>query len=452
MIADHVRCLTFALTDGAVPEQRGPRLRAAPHPAPRGALRAAAARAARAVPAQARAGRRRRDGRRVPGAEEEPAARRRDHQGRGGQLRPDARSRHRAVRRSRASAPRRRSIAAKTRSSCTTPTASRSTSRSIMADERGMTVDIDGLRAADGGGPRARPRRRQGGRRRGCSSCRRTRWRSCSRCGVKPTDDSAKFNAAPIGATVQGDLGRASADRHDPRRRGGRAGRRGHPRQDQLLRRDGRPGRRHRRAAHRRRRGDGRRRRRAPPAGTCCTSGNMVEGHLSVGDHVTATLAGVRPRTEKNHTATHLANWALREVLGDGVQQKGSLVDPDKLRFDFSHGKALSDDEIGRVETLVSRVHRAEAAGLRRGCAAGAGAEDQRPARRLRREVSADGARRVDRRAGGGPAEGPGEREVAAVLHRVLRRHAPEEHRRRRAGSSSPARSRSARASAESSP
>jgi alanyl-tRNA synthetase len=83
--------------------------------------------------------------------------------------------------------------------------------------------------------------------------------------------------------------------------------------------------------------------------------GNMIEGHLSIGDHVTATLAGVRPRTEKNHTATHLANWALREVLGEGVQQKGSLVDPEKLRFDFSHGKAVADEELGRVESLVAQ-------------------------------------------------------------------------------------------------
>jgi alanyl-tRNA synthetase len=87
--------------------------------------------------------------------------------------------------------------------------------------------------------------------------------------------------------------------------------------------------------------------------------GRMVEGHLAVGDHVTATLSGARPRTERNHTATHLANWALREVLGEGVQQRGSLVDPEKLRFDFSHAKAVADEELGRVETLVQeRIER----------------------------------------------------------------------------------------------
>jgi alanyl-tRNA synthetase len=71
---------------------------------------------------------------------------------------------------------------------------------------------------------------------------------------------------------------------------------------------------------------------------------------------ITATVADARKITEKNHTSTHIANWALRETLGDGVQQKGSLVDPEKLRFDFSHGKALSEDELSSVERLVSQT------------------------------------------------------------------------------------------------
>jgi len=56
----------------------------------------------------------------------------------------------------------------------------------------------------------------------------------------------------------------------------------------------------------------------------------------------------------KNHTSTHIMNWALREVLGDHVQQKGSLVDPEKTRFDFSHNKPVSDEELARVEQLCN--------------------------------------------------------------------------------------------------
>jgi len=83
--------------------------------------------------------------------------------------------------------------------------------------------------------------------------------------------------------------------------------------------------------------------------------GTYRSGRLSVGQAVTATVGPGRQNTEKNHTATHLANWALREVLGDGVQQKGSLVDSEKLRFDFSQPAAMNDEQIDRVQALVDK-------------------------------------------------------------------------------------------------
>lgn len=74
---------------------------------------------------------------------------------------------------------------------------------------------------------------------------------------------------------------------------------------------------------------------------------------IRVGERLDAAVGPNRTPTEQNHTATHLANWALRETLGEAVQQKGSLVDPEKLRFDFSHGKALEPREVEAVEQRV---------------------------------------------------------------------------------------------------
>ena len=83
--------------------------------------------------------------------------------------------------------------------------------------------------------------------------------------------------------------------------------------------------------------------------------GEVKTGELRVGDTVAATVDNeARGRTVRNHSATHLMHKALREVLGDHVQQKGSLVDPDKTRFDFAHHAPMTDDEIRRVEQRVN--------------------------------------------------------------------------------------------------
>jgi alanyl-tRNA synthetase len=221
----------------------------------------------------------------------------------------------------------------------------------LMATERGMTVDLDGYERLM---EEARERARAGGKE-GASRL----WElppnalaELQKMKVAPTDDSAKYNAAPIGATVRAiwDGSRLIDATHGAEaagqgvavildqtnfyaEQGGQVGDTG-----ELRSRGGAV-----MAVETTR----------AAAGYVLHVGKMIEGHLTVGDHITAILEGVRPRTEKNHTATHLANWALREVLGEGVQQKGSLVDPEKLRFDFSHAKSLAPDEVERVEALV---------------------------------------------------------------------------------------------------
>jgi alanyl-tRNA synthetase len=91
--------------------------------------------------------------------------------------------------------------------------------------------------------------------------------------------------------------------------------------------------------------------------------GRVVEGELKVGDAFTARVnAEQRIKTVRNHSATHLMHKALREVLGAHVQQKGSLVNAERTRFDFSHNAPLTDEQIGRIEAIVNAEVLANAA------------------------------------------------------------------------------------------
>jgi len=91
--------------------------------------------------------------------------------------------------------------------------------------------------------------------------------------------------------------------------------------------------------------------------------GVVKTGKLSVGNSVNARVdMQARARTERNHSVTHLMHKALREVLGNHVQQKGSQVDPDKTRFDFVHTQPMSHAEIRKVEAIVNAEILANAA------------------------------------------------------------------------------------------
>ena len=98
-----------------------------------------------------------------------------------------------------------------------------------------------------------------------------------------------------------------------------------------------------------------------PLKGLIAQYGEITEGFLKVGDAVQANVVGQRREdTMRNHSATHLLHKALRDLLGPQTEQRGSLVEPERLRFDFTSQRALTPSELGQIDAQINRWIRAD--------------------------------------------------------------------------------------------
>ncbi len=227
----------------------------------------------------------------------------------------------------------------------------------IMAQERGLTVDKAGFEHAM---EEQKERSRQGGRKDGAERLefRAEHTASLSKLNVRPTDDTPKFTAREIRAHVRAIFNGQNFDQHAnasaTRRRigivldrtnfyaemGGQIGDHG---ELSVSRDHGRNGGGHFKVEDTQSFG-----------GYVVHIGHVTKGQISVGDDVACVVDHARrDRTAANHTATHLLNLALRRVVGGDVDQRGSLVDPDRLRFDFTHNQPVTPEELGKVEAIV---------------------------------------------------------------------------------------------------